>query len=60
MHMLESMGYTKEKGIGKNNKTTLQDVLILKPRPKGLGLGAEQEKQKQKDPFTAGDYVLIT
>jgi hypothetical protein len=40
MQMLEAMGYTKEKGIGRNQKTALSDVVVLKPRPKGLGLGA--------------------
>lgn len=36
------MGFTKDKGIGKNKKNALEEVLVLKPRPKGQGLGAEQ------------------
>lgn len=41
--MLQSMGFTPERGIGHNKKNALNDLLILKPRPRGLGLGAEQE-----------------
>jgi len=40
MSLLQSMGFTEEKGIGKNKQNALADLLILKPRPRGLGLGA--------------------
>ena len=40
MGLLQSMGFTKEKGIGKNQKNALKDILENKPRPRGLGLGA--------------------
>jgi len=40
MSLLQSMGFTEEKGIGKNKKNALEDLLILKSRPRGLGLGA--------------------
>lgn len=33
------MGFSEERGIGKNNKQKTE-ILVLKPRPKGLGLGA--------------------
>jgi hypothetical protein len=39
------MGFSKEKGIGKNKDNALEQVLVLKPRPKGQGLGAEQENK---------------
>lgn len=54
------MGFTKDKGIGKNQKNALNDVLVLKPRPKGQGLGAEQEKKEKKEEFTVGSNVLIS
>ena len=54
------MGFTKEKGIGRNKQNALDDLLILKPRPRGLGLGAEQEKEPQKPIFAPGNFIIIT
>ena len=37
------MGFTTERGIGKNQKTALKDIVVNKPRPRGQGLGAQQK-----------------
>jgi hypothetical protein len=48
LSLLEGMGFSQDKGIGKNKKNALDQVLILKARPKGQGLGAEQENKEKK------------
>jgi hypothetical protein len=49
--MLQSMGFTPERGIGHNKKNALSEPLVLKSRPRGLGLGAEQEASDKKTQF---------
>ena len=41
LSLLQSMGYTADRGIGRNQKNALSEPLVLKARPRGLGLGAE-------------------
>jgi ribosomal protein L24 len=60
LSLLQSMGFTPQRGIGHNKKNALSDVLVLKPRPRGLGLGAEQEDEQKKPRFEVGACVVIT
>lgn len=40
LKMLQSMGWSEGRKVGKNPVTYLEEPMELKPRPKGLGLGA--------------------
>jgi transcription antitermination factor NusG len=60
LSLLQSMGFTPERGIGHNKKNALSELLVLKPRPRGLGLGAEKEEEEKKPRFEIGAHVVIT
>lgn len=63
-NMMKMMGFTEDKGMGKNQKNALSEIVVLKPRPKGLGLGADpnglqQNKVEYEEVYKPGSRVKI-
>lgn len=64
MSLMKQMGFSEERGIGKNKQNALPQILVLKPRPKGLGLGAtptgsEQEQVEYEKFYKPGTRVKV-
>lgn len=64
MSLMKMMGFTEEKGLGRNNSKPPAQVVVLKPRPKNLGLGADPTGSKQEEAefenvYKAGNLVKI-
>jgi hypothetical protein len=57
MSLLEKMGFSEERGIGRRKENQLSDIFVIKPNPKGRGLGAHLEEPPPS--FEVGDSVLI-
>ena len=49
LQLMEAMGFTADRGIGRSNRGGMQEPLVLKARPKGLGLGANPEGFKEDE-----------